>query len=406
MQNKAKPSALRVLIATPRAFPFMGGVENHVHQVATRMVKAGLDVTVVSGDTSGELPKSALLDGIRMLRVPVWPRQGDFYFSPDFYRVIQRGHPDGQPWDLVHVQNYLTLCAPVAMLGAMRAKVPYVVTFHGGGHPSRLRNAMRNVQRVLMKPLMVGAKRYVATAKFEFAQFGDWLGLDKSRFVYIPNGSDIAVPAEGEGQKVPVTPGLILSIGRLESHKGHQRVIAAMPDVLRECPQAQLRIVGFGPQEQEFKTLVQQMNLDNHVKVFGIPSSQRHEMVELLQRASLVTLLSEYETHPMALLEALAMGKSALIADTSGLSEIARDGFARAIPLHHPPAQTAAAILEQLRNPIHPKPVKLPTWDDCTDQLIDMYHHMLARPKPVKVPESEIVPEALKKDERMLVASN
>ncbi len=360
----------------------MGGVENHVYQVATRMAKSGLDVTVVSGDTSGELPKSDSVDGVRMLRVPVWPRQGDFYLSPEFYKVIRDGHPDGKPWDLVHIQNYLTLCAPVAMLGAMRAKVPYVITFHGGGHPSWLRNALRNVQRLMLKPLMVNASRYVATAKFEFAQFCDWLGLDKSRFMYIPNGSDISLPA-GDGPAVPTTPGLIASIGRLESHKGHHRVIAAMPYVLKECPEAQLRIVGFGPQEEELKQLVQQMNLGEHVKVYGIPSTQRHEMVDLLQRASLVTLLSEYETHPMALLEALAMGKSALIADTSGLSEIARDGFARAIPLHHPAEQTAAAILEQLRNPIHPKPVKLPTWDDCTNQLIDMYHQILARPKPV-----------------------
>ena len=100
MQYKTKSSRLRVLIATPRAFPFMGGVENHVYQVATRMARSGIDVTVVSGDTSGDLPKSECVEGVTMRRVPVWPRGGDFYFSPDFYRVIKAGHPDGAPWDL------------------------------------------------------------------------------------------------------------------------------------------------------------------------------------------------------------------------------------------------------------------------------------------------------------------
>lgn len=406
MQYKTKSSRLRVLIATPRAFPFMGGVENHVYQVATRMARSGIDVTVVSGDTSGDLPKVECVEGVTMRRVPVWPRGGDFYFSPDFYRVIKAGHPDGAPWDLVHIQNYLTFCAPVAMLGAMRAKVPYVITFHGGGHPSRLRNTMRNVQRLMLKPLMVGAARYIVTARFEFAQFGDWLGLNKDRFLYIPNGSDISLPKHATDSKVGVTPGLILSIGRLESHKGHHRVIAAMPHVLQGCPQAQLHIVGFGPQEDELKQLVQTMNLSQCVKVYGIPATQRHAMVDLLARASLVTLLSEYETHPMALLEALAMGKSALIADTSGLSEIARDGFARAIPLNHPAEQTAAAILEQLRNPIHPKPVQLPTWDDCTNQLIDMYHHMLARPKPVFSAATVDTETTETNEDRILVGSN
>lgn len=383
----------------------MGGVENHVHQIATRMARAGLDVTVLSGDTSRKLPASEHVNGITMLRVPVWPREGDFYFSQNFYRIIRAGNAKGQPWDLVHIQNYLTFCAPVSMLGARHARIPYIVTFHGGGHPSRLRNAMRNLQRMAMKPLLMGASRYVATARFEFAQFGDWLGLPKSRFVYIPNGSDITV--QSDGTKLPTTPGLILSIGRLESHKGHHRVIQAMPHILKVMPEARLRIIGNGPFEDELKRMVQQMNLSDSVEIGYFPPERRHELVDLLRRASLVTLLSEYETHPMALLEALAMGKSALVADTSGLSEIARDGFVRAIPLHHPAEKTAAAIVEQLRNPIQPKPVKLPTWDDCTSSLIDLYHDVLARPKPIRtvpieVPLAQPEPPADKR-ERVLV---
>ena len=73
----------------------MGGVENHVHQIATRMARQGLDITVVSGDTSRKLPASERVNGITMLRVPVWPREGDFYLSPDFYKIIQRGNAQG-----------------------------------------------------------------------------------------------------------------------------------------------------------------------------------------------------------------------------------------------------------------------------------------------------------------------
>ena len=47
---------MRLLIATPRAFPYMGGVENHVYQVSRRLAQAGLSVTVVSTDPDGKLP--------------------------------------------------------------------------------------------------------------------------------------------------------------------------------------------------------------------------------------------------------------------------------------------------------------------------------------------------------------
>ena len=44
-------------------------------------------------------------------------------------------------------------------------------------------------------------------------------------------------------------------------------------------------------------------------------------MAEELSQAALVVLLSEYETHPIAVLEAVALGRPALVAATSGLSE-------------------------------------------------------------------------------------
>ena len=48
--------AMRVLLVTPRYFPFMGGIETHVHEVAQRMAATGVDVTVLTTDHSGKLP--------------------------------------------------------------------------------------------------------------------------------------------------------------------------------------------------------------------------------------------------------------------------------------------------------------------------------------------------------------
>ena len=49
-------SALRVAMVTSRFWPYVGGVETHVDEVATRMVRRGLDVTVLTTDESHRLP--------------------------------------------------------------------------------------------------------------------------------------------------------------------------------------------------------------------------------------------------------------------------------------------------------------------------------------------------------------
>ena len=56
-------------------------------------------------------------------------------------------------------------------------------------------------------------------------------------------------------------------------------------------------------------------------------------MGKLVADADVFCLLSEYEAHPVAVMEALGAGTKALVADTSGLSELGRAGLATTIAL-------------------------------------------------------------------------
>lgn len=55
----ATPGKLRVLQVALRYFPFMGGVETHTYEVARRLARQGVDVTVLTTDTTGKLPASS-----------------------------------------------------------------------------------------------------------------------------------------------------------------------------------------------------------------------------------------------------------------------------------------------------------------------------------------------------------
>ena len=68
-------------------------------------------------------------------------------------------------------------------------------------------------------------------------------------------------------------------------------------------------------------------------------------MARELSKAALVVLFSEFETHPLAVLEAISLGRPVLVADTSGLGELAQKGLARAIPLESTSDQIADAVV-------------------------------------------------------------
>jgi glycosyltransferase involved in cell wall biosynthesis len=366
-------SKLRVLMVTARYFPYLGGVENHVYQVARRLAQQGVDITVLSTDPGGQLPPTEELEGVKVRRVSVVPGTGDSYLAPDIYRVISAGQ-----WDVIHCQCYHTFVPPLAMLAALRTKTRYVLTFHGGGHSSRLRNSIRPIQIRMLRPLLARASRLIATARFETDFFGRQLGLPAEQFVFIPNGGDIAqtpIPAH------ETTAGpLIASVGRLEQYKGHHRVIQALPKIVEVYPDARLWIAGDGPYEPTLRRMAQQLGVADRVDIRSIPAAERQQMAVELSKAALVTLLSEYETHPMAAMEAIALGRSLLVADTSGLSELAKKGLARAIPLNSSTEQVAAAMLDQLRNPlIPPQDIDLLSWDECATALLDLYKQVAPR---------------------------
>ena len=118
------------------------------------------------------------------------------------------------------------------MLRALTLGIPYVVTFHGGGHSSGPATASAAPSARLLRPLLKRAARLVAVARFEIDEYGGELGLPPEKFALIPNGTDLAFADDRRGDRAATAPPTIASIGRLERYKGHHRVIEAFPEVL------------------------------------------------------------------------------------------------------------------------------------------------------------------------------
>ena len=138
---------------------------------------------MLTTDRSRRLPREEVVEGISVLRVPAWPRRRDYYFAPGIAAVIRQ-----RRWDLVHCQGIHNLVPLIAMISARRAGIPYLVTFHTGGHSSRLRNAMRTTQWRLVGPLLRNAVSLIAVSRFEAAALAQHARLGDKAGHVIRNG--------------------------------------------------------------------------------------------------------------------------------------------------------------------------------------------------------------------------
>jgi glycosyltransferase involved in cell wall biosynthesis len=360
---------LRVAMVSAWAFPVVGGIITHVDEVSTRLGAAGVDVTVLTTDPSGELPVEEQRPGYRVRRWRAYPRSRDYYLAPGLVRHLLRA----SNYDVVHVQGVHTLVAPAALAAARRAGIPTVLTFHSGGHSSALRNAIRPLQWRLLAPLLRSTAALVAVSDYERQKFAAVLGHTVGTIRLIRNGCE-PLPVDHSAGKPEGSP-LLVSVGRLERYKGHHRILRALPAILAQAPDARLVLVGSGPYEQPLRVMASRLGVADRVTICGFGPERRSAMGKLVADADVFCLLSEYESHPVAVMEALGAGTKALVADTSGLSELGRAGLATTIALEATAEQVAAAALTVAAAP-RMAPPPLPSWDDCAEQLHRLYREV------------------------------
>jgi len=88
-------------------------------------------------------------------------------------------------------------------------------------------------------------------------------GIDTSHFIPQPDSIQKRVTLGLEDKKI------IISVGRLVHRKGQDKLIEAMPIILRRIPNAHLLIVGEGPYRPNLEKLVKNLSLSEHITFVG-----------------------------------------------------------------------------------------------------------------------------------------
>lgn len=116
---------------------------------------------------------------------------------------------------------------------------------------------------------------------------------------------------------------VILFIGRLSSVKGADKLVQAMPLILKENPTAKLILVGTGSKEHEIRSLIEKNGLQN-CTFLTTEFLDDKTKIHYYSIADVCVFPSLYEPFGIVALEAMAMEKPVVVGarGTSGLREI------------------------------------------------------------------------------------
>jgi glycosyltransferase involved in cell wall biosynthesis len=144
------------------------------------------------------------------------------------------------------------------------------------------------------------------------------------KIVSIPTGIDLDLFDPARVRPAFQSDGYSIGIvGVLRSWKGHQYFIEAIPEICERIPDAHFYIAGEGPQQENIKKLISRLSVADRVFMLG----HREDIPEVLSSLDVVVQPSyAHEGVPQSVLQAMAMEKPVVAADTGAIKEVVKDG--------------------------------------------------------------------------------
>jgi glycosyltransferase involved in cell wall biosynthesis len=131
-------------------------------------------------------------------------------------------------------------------------------------------------------------------------------------------------------------------VARLEPEKGHRHLIAAMPAILDESPDAWLAIVGEGTEADALRAQAASLGIAGRVVFTG----RRDDVTAITADLTIALLPSLREAQGISILEAMALRRPVVAAAVGGIPEVITDGLDGLLV---PPAESAALAAAVVR---------------------------------------------------------
>lgn len=182
---------------------------------------------------------------------------------------------------------------------------------------------------------LANADAIISVSRFTRDALARLMGVNPAKVMLVPNGVNLkrfqpraapqglAARYRVEGKRV------VLSVGRLVARKGVDRLMAAMPQIVRQCPDVHLLVAGDGPMRRELERLIESLSLQESVTLLGAVSDS--DLDDLYALAEVFALPNrempdgDTEGFGLVFLEANACGKPVVAGRAGGAPDAVAD---------------------------------------------------------------------------------
>lgn len=367
---------MRIALVTEYYYPHLGGVTEHVYNLALQLQQMGHAPLVITSNMTGQGEGEPF---VRRLGTSVLA-----FSNGSFARFTVGGNLHGhirdilreERIDLVHIHGALMpTLGVVAQAAALRLGIPVVATFHTWWPRSAVirllrRPLQKQMDRIAAKiavsePVVQANSRYFQ-AEWDIIPNGVNVGY------FHPNGR-VAADALSSGPR-------LLFLGRLDPRNGLSTLLDAMPDILASYPKARLLVVGDGPLRPYYEKRAG--SLDGNVRFFGTIYEDRPEY---FGTSDLYLCPTTRASFGITLLEAMACGTPLVVSDIIGFRELVDGGReAVLVPALDAPAW-ARAVVELIDDPVRREMMRFAglqkamrfAWPHVAEKIVGVYKRVL-----------------------------
>jgi glycosyltransferase involved in cell wall biosynthesis len=306
----------------------LGGGQMHVLLLAKYLHKANFEVEIAT-EASGWLVDEARKLDLRVHQIAI-SNQATWQSFLQIHQLLKQ-----KQFDVLHTHGG-TAGFWIRVVAAMLKKRPVIVhTYHGLHYLNILEKAGQAIQQKVKRAIFKLIDRLllsytdrticVCRSDYDKAIAAGVATIDQTSIVY--NGIELAkfsIPLDQLIARklfnLDPTEFVFGNVGRLHEQKGHKFLLQAMAKMNN---QSRLIIVGDGRLRENLMILAADLKISDRVLFLGA----RADINEFLSAINVFILPSLWEGQPIALLEALAIGKPCIASSVDGIPEIITDGI-------------------------------------------------------------------------------
>jgi glycosyltransferase involved in cell wall biosynthesis len=352
---------MKILTVLTYYRPHTSGLTIYAERLARAFVKRGHEVTVMTTQYDPSLPTEEVMDGVKVIRVPVVARVSKGVIAPTFGFVATKLVKEHDVIQM-HLPQF---DAPGVALRARLFRKPAVLTYHCDVQlPPGLFNRLVNLVVQFQNNMAGLLANHIVTYTQDYADNSPYLSRYASKLtpilppVELPGATPEEISAFALVNRIPERNPVIGMAARFASEKGVEVLLDAMPIILKKYSRAQVLFAGqyrqvMGEQEYYERLIprILEYQAKGHWRFLG--NLDPVQMAALYPNLNVLTVpsLNSTEAFGLVQIEAMINGVPSVPSALPGVRQpVIMHGMGQVSEIANAES-LAAAILDVLNNP-------------------------------------------------------